>query len=97
MINRMLPDFSSGLWERLMTEYADHTFVILIADILRWAGLPIRKQIFWERTTQDYLSQLFTSRLLESLHKFQNVVVRFGITGAVHNYHVGDQRRPHRL
>lgn len=100
MINRHLPDFTNGLWRELVTNHKQWTIVVLYADILRWAGLNISKQVSWERTAQDYLTQLYTDTTLRELGEFQHLVVRFGVTGAIHSYRIGKkdpQRRIHRL
>jgi hypothetical protein len=100
MINRHLPDFTSGLWKELLDKHARSTLVVLLADILRWDGLNISKQVSWERTAQDYLTQLYTDPRMRPLRHFRHVVVRFGVTGALHSYRIGkhpDRRWAHRL
>ncbi|MFY9555216.1 MAG: AAA family ATPase [Blastocatellia bacterium] len=97
MINRKLPDFEQGLWSTLYKDHGDETLVIMSADILRWKGLNISKQISWERTTQDYLTELYSDSKMRPLLAFRHIVVRFGVTGAIHSYQIGEARRIHRL
>jgi len=97
MINRRLPDFSKGLWKALSEKHAKHTIAIIYADVLRWEGFNISKQISWERTAQDYLSELLLDFKMRPLANFQHLVVRFGVTGAIHSYKTGPHHTAHRL
>jgi ATPase family associated with various cellular activities (AAA) len=101
MINRHLPNLpKNALWKDLHALNRDRTIVLLYADVLRWDGLAISKQISWERTAQDFLAQFCTDPNLQFLADFQHVIVRFGVTAAIHSYRIGKRvpkRRVHRL
>ena len=101
MINRELPSFDTDeFWNELWTHHRENTIAFVYADTFRWAGLNISKQVSWERTAQDFLSQLYTDQRLLRFGEFRHTVVRFGVVGAIHSYNIGGhepKRRVHRL
>ncbi len=79
-------------WARLR----ERTMCFAYSDTLRWNGVHMSRQISWERTAQDYLRQWHTNPDLAPLTQVGHFVVRFGLSGAIYTYKVG-QRNVHRL
>lgn len=100
LMNRTLPRLDNPLWSVLLSDgfedLRERTVVFSYADTLRWHGLHISKQISWERSAQDFLSQWYTHPTLKRYHKLGGFILRFGITGAIYSYKLG-MRRVHRL
>ncbi len=98
-IDRLLPSLENDeVWKTLLADkkYGTKTLAIVHADILRWEGLNISKNISWERTAQDYLEESHTNQFLQKISEFQHLIVRFGVSGAIHSYRI-ENRRFHRL
>lgn len=60
------------------------TVVLLNAKDLREDGLSISTGLSWERTAQDTISQMRHSDKYRQYLQFGHVVIRFGVTGALH-------------
>lgn len=60
------------------------TIVLLDADDMREAGLPVSSGLSWERTAQDTISELRRSSDFRRFLDFGQVIVRYGATGALH-------------
>lgn len=92
-----LPDLSKidphktkdDLWSTLLQDHRDHTIVILSADLLRFMGANISRRISWERTAQDFVTELHCHPRLQPLSRFSHLIVRFGVTGAIHCFRSG--------
>jgi RyR domain/ATPase family associated with various cellular activities (AAA) len=78
------PLAKGNLWEALRTKHADRLVVIVSADDLRAEGVNISRQLSWERTATDFVWQL--ANLDHPLANCVNLVVRFGIDGAIHSF-----------
>jgi hypothetical protein len=81
----------SGLWNRIVESYADQTTVVVASEKLRREGINISKSLSWERTAQDFAAELFGAPILKELSKLRHMVVRFGLTGAIHYHRTGAQ------
>jgi hypothetical protein len=78
----------TGLWAQLTAFHADQTIIIVNADLLRDTGAPINKRTAWERTAEDTIGALNDRKLtkLRSFEAFAHVIIRCGVTGAIHCY-----------
>jgi hypothetical protein len=74
------------LWDLVCDEHMDRLVVVVGADHLRAEGVNISRRLSWERTAKELIWQMASNRTLIPLAECGNVVVRFGIDGAVH-YH----------
>lgn len=73
------------LWNYLaLNNYLPRTVVVVGADDLRRAGVKLSRSLSWERTAYDFNYRLRLDPLLEELSKAGHIVVRFGISGAIH-------------
>ena len=78
------------LWNRIITSHADRTTVVVAADRLRHEGVNISRSLSWERTGRDFGTELWSNPVLQELSKCNDLIVRFGLTGAIH-YHRGGE------
>jgi hypothetical protein len=74
------------LWDHLAESYADRTTVVVSAESLRREGINISRSLSWERTAQDFATELWSNPVLRQLSQCRHLIVRFGLTGAIH-YH----------
>lgn len=66
-----------------LCDLTDRLLVVIDAADIRADGISISQGISWDRTAADVVSALHNSRL-KHLLAFQNVIIRFGIDGALH-------------
>ena len=59
------------------------TIIMLDAEDLRQAGLAISTGLSWERTAQDTISQLRQSKDFRPFLDFGQLIIRYGVTGAL--------------
>jgi hypothetical protein len=93
-----LPTFGAdrnqwSLWDCLANHrvLAERTVVILDADELRdEERLAISSGLSWERTAQDTVAELWNSPRARKLFTFSQIIVRFGVTGALHVRRLSD-------
>ena len=78
------PIRSTILWQKLQKYHSDKTIVIINSDDLRSKGVNISKSLSWERTAQDFVWQINNSPNLDFLAKCRQVIVLFGIEGAIY-------------
>jgi hypothetical protein len=88
------PDYWTELADA--EELCDRTIVVLDADKLRDAGLNISTSLSWERTAQSFVAEFNSHPLLQRFRAFRHLIVRFGVTGAIHCWRKGSQHH-HRL
>ncbi len=62
----------------------DRTILLLDADDLRRASLPVSTGLSWERTAQETLAQLRRSRDLNNFLDFGQLIIRYGASGVLH-------------
>jgi hypothetical protein len=76
----------TNLWETLAGYYSDRTTVVVSAESLREEEVDLSKSLSWEKTTLDFLSELGRENsVLGALAKVRHLVVRFGVSGAIHH------------
>lgn len=77
------PEANYGLWDYLYCFFRASTMVIVSAHTLRAHGHPISHRLSWEKTAQDCIAtlQFFP---MKQLGEFAHLIIRTGITGAVH-------------
>lgn len=82
---------STGLWAQLAVFHRDQTIIIVNADLLRNTGAPINKRTAWEKTAEDCINALKDSdnAKLRPFGLFAHIIIRCGITGAIHCYREG--------
>lgn len=85
VILKMYRPLSTGkLWDTVRTRHADRLIVVVGANDLRAEGLNISRRLSWERTALDFVWQIGSNPRHVSLANCTNLVVRFGIDGAIH-------------
>jgi len=63
----------------------DHLAVIIDADDLRAAGIPLSQSLSWEATAEDFVRYLGFNGRLDTLVTCPNLIVRFGTQGVIHH------------
>lgn len=85
VIFKMSRPLSHGkLWEKVRKTHADRLVVVVHADHLRAEGLKISRRLSWERTATEFLWQIASNPRHLALAGCENLVVLFGIEGAIH-------------
>lgn len=79
------------LWDRLYSNshFRDRTVAIVSMDTLYGAGVNVSTSLSWERTSQDIVAAIYTHPALKKLSKFRHLIIRVGVTGALHSYGLG--------
>lgn len=77
---------TGGLWQRLRRDHDQNLIVVISADDLRAEGVKISRQLSWERTAMDFVWQITNNQNLDDLKQCRNLIVRFGLDGAIHYY-----------
>lgn len=72
------------LWETVNRKHAGNLIVVINANDLRDCGVNISRRLSWERTAQDFVWQMANNSTIRPLAGCNNLVVRFGIDGAIH-------------
>lgn len=85
------PLFEGPMWDCLRNGHLDRTIAVLNANELRAVGVPISRQLSWERTAADLVLSLEHEPAWEPLRKCAHIVVPFGLEGVVHLFHPNDQ------
>jgi hypothetical protein len=82
------------LFEFLTAHHARRLVVVINADDLRECGVNISRRLSWERTALDFCWQMENnpSPVVKALAACKNLVVRFGIDGAIHCTGEGERR-----
>lgn len=83
---RPAEDGKKTIWRHLLEHdrLRARTIILLDAEDLREARLPVSTGLSWERTAQDVLTQIRRSPEFRRFLDFGQVIVRFGATGALH-------------
>ncbi|HEX4608873.1 MAG TPA: AAA family ATPase, partial [Urbifossiella sp.] len=82
------------LWRALVDAHADRLVVVIHADDLREVGAQVSRSLSWERTAHDLAAAFGSHHLLRELGRARHVVVRFGVSGAVHVVRDDTRRAP---
>jgi len=77
------------LWEHISKKHSERLVVVVTADDLRASGMNISRSLSWERTAKEFVWQMAYNAGL-GLTGCTNLVVRFGLEGAIHYTLVGD-------
>lgn len=79
LLRTVKPVTEGKLWERLRP-FAERMIVVIRIDDLRLGGMHVTRELSWERTAQDLLSELCNNQQLMSC---AHVVVSFTTAGAL--------------
>ncbi len=92
VVLKMSRPLSGGpLLERIRDAHSARLVLIINADDLRAEGVSIDRRLSWERTARAFLWQMRFNSDLQDLARLPNLVVRFGVEGAIHYSGKGDQ------
>ncbi|MEA1894954.1 MAG: RyR domain-containing protein [Euryarchaeota archaeon] len=83
------PLTSGDLWEHVSRNHSEKLVVVVTADDLRASSMNISSSLSWERTAKEFVWQMAYNKGL-GLSDCTNLVVRFGLEGAIHYTLVGD-------
>jgi hypothetical protein len=83
------PLTSGDLWEHVSRKHSERLVVVVTADDLRASGMNLSRSLSWERTAKEFVWQMAYNSGL-GLADCTNLVVRFGLEGAIHYTLVGD-------
>jgi hypothetical protein len=83
----------SPLWQWIKKHHSDRTVLVISGDSLRNNGVNINKSLSWERTAQDFVTELGRTSILQELSEAKQLVVRFGLAGAIHYSRQGKNRQ----
>lgn len=75
---------SNNLWNHIEEYHLNNTIVVINADDLRAKGVNVSKGLSWERTALDFVWQMNNNPNLSSLAKCKDLIVLFGVEGAIH-------------
>ncbi|MBI0581996.1 MAG: hypothetical protein JET69_03170, partial [Methanomassiliicoccales archaeon] len=78
------PLASGALWDHLVDERSNELIVVLDANDLREMGVNISRRLSWEQTAEDFCWQILNNPSIRSLFGCRNLIVRFGLDGAIH-------------
>lgn len=77
------PLTEGNLWKELNDNHAEKLVIILNSNDLRDHGANISKHLSWERTALDFMWEITNNPKLVELKECKNLIVRFGIDGAI--------------
>ncbi len=78
------PLLQGALWQRIRQTEPERLIIVINADHLREMGVNISRRLSWERTAKDFVWQMACNPILTQLANTRNLVVRFGLEGAIH-------------
>jgi hypothetical protein len=92
VIYKMSRPLSVGkLWDHVCSVHSKKLVVVVSADDLRAGGVNISRCLSWEKTALDFVWQMASNPKLLSLANCSNLVVRFGLEGAIHYVRKGSR------
>lgn len=71
------------LWEFITNNHQENTILIIAANDLRRAGFKLSRRLSWEQTAEEFVSEWLQNSYLSELRNFKNVIIRFGVEGAI--------------
>ncbi|MBE3065979.1 MAG: ATPase, partial [Chloroflexi bacterium] len=71
------------LWEHLHRDFSDRLIAVATGEDLRLSEVQISRELSWERTAQDVFWELVHNPCVNSLSNFAQVVISFGLAGAI--------------
>lgn len=79
-------------------ELRTRTVIVLdVNDLREYENLAISSGLSWERTAQDAIAELIRSPRLRTLLEFSHLIIRFGVTGAIHITRQGEKAWAYQL
>lgn len=85
VVYKMSRPLASGpLWDLVRDLHSHRMIVVVSADDLRSEGVKISRRLSWERTAKEFVWQLASNSTMYPLANCTNLIVRFGIDGAIH-------------
>ncbi|MDW5562636.1 MAG: hypothetical protein SA339_05355 [Methanomassiliicoccus sp.] len=84
------PLASGALWDHLVKERSNELIVVIDANDLREMGVNISRRLSWEQTAEDFCWQILNNPRIRPLAGSRNLIVRFGLDGAIHYSKNGD-------
>ena len=85
VIYKMSRPIAQGkLWDHVIKNHQDRLIVVVNADDLRSSGVNISRCLSWEKTALDFVWQLASNPKLLPLVNCSNLIVRFGLDGAIY-------------
>jgi hypothetical protein len=92
VIYKMSRPLATGkLWDHVSIVHSEKLIVVVSADDLRASGVNISRCLSWERTALDFVWQMVSNHELLPLANCSNLVVRFGLEGAIHYTRKGNR------
>ncbi len=77
------PLADNDLLNELTSQYSERTIAVLNADDFREHGLTISRQLSWDRTVDDFLTEFLTISHFKTLRKCHSLIIRFGLEAVV--------------
>jgi len=85
VIYKMSRPIAQGeLWEHVQRFHSERLVAVVTADDLRAGGVNISRCLSWERTAMDFVWQMANNPSMLPLSNCADLVVRFGLEGAIH-------------
>jgi hypothetical protein len=85
VVLKMAGDVAAGsLWDEIVSRHGDRLIVVVPAYDLRRKETLISRQLSWERTAQDVVSEWQTNPKLAPFRRCADTIISFGLTGALH-------------
>jgi len=79
------PLVAGPLFQLVEKAHADRLILVINAEDLRAQGVSISRRLSWERTARELVWQMRNNAELARLARLPNVIVRFGVEGAIHH------------
>jgi hypothetical protein len=89
------PLVTGKLWDHVSRNHSEKLVVVISAADLRASGVNISRCLSWEKTALDFVWQMASNPWLLPLANCTNLVVRFGLEGAIHYVRKGDKVESH--
>lgn len=80
------PLSENTLLSDLADKHGHRTIAVVNADDFREHGLAISRQLSWDKTVSDFLTEFPGSPQFEALRKCQSLIVRFGLEAVLYLY-----------
>ncbi len=78
------PLLRGPLWDHIQRMCLHRTLVVISADDLRQQGAQISRKLSWERTVEDFMSEMAGCDLMRKLAECPRVAVLFGEDGSLY-------------
>lgn len=85
VIYKMSRPLATGkLWDHVHHKHFEKLVLVISAEDLRAGGVNISRCLSWEKTALDFVWQMANNPSMLPLSNCANLVVRFGLEGAIH-------------